>query len=292
MDSRAALVANIQASKTTQPGLGTLHDPAVAPQALARLDSLARDSAADAAPPEVLPTARGLIGLVRVHLGRALALAASGSLDGLDGVEQLLEQADVIDVGRRELHRKRDAVPVDHNMALRARFAAICRIRTGGFAPFFARTLVLSRLARDQSMASCAPKRSSSTRCRRCQTPASCQARKRRQQVIPLPQPISGGSNSHGIPVRSTKMIPVSAARSASRGRPPFGFGGSWGSSGATILQSSSLTIGFAILPVYHTGSRSMVLLDVLSADIHSVAPVMAVDVIPIVQCAEDDPPR
>ena len=35
------------------------------------------------------------------------------------------------------------------------------------------------------------------------------------------------------MPVFSTNRIPVSAARSDTRGRPPLGFGGSGGSSGA-----------------------------------------------------------
>jgi hypothetical protein len=76
----------------------------------------------------------------------------------------------------------------------------------------------------------------------RCQTSALFQSRSRRQQVIPDPQPISRGRYSQGMPVFSTKMIPVSAARSGTRGRPPFGFGGSRGISGSTSAHSSSLT--------------------------------------------------
>jgi hypothetical protein len=64
--------------------------------------------------------------------------------------------------------------------------------------------------------------------------PAVAQSRSRRQQVIPLPQPISWGRYSQGMPVFSTNKIPVSAARSGTRGRPPFGLGGSGGSNGAT----------------------------------------------------------
>ena len=255
MDVRVALVAHVQPPEAAEPGLGALHDPAVAPQPLARLDAFAGDPTADPASPQILPTMRRCVGLVGMQLGRASTRATPGPLDGLDGVQYRLEQTAIVHIRGRELHRKRDAGPVDHNMALRARFAAIRRIRPGGAAPFFARTLVLSRLARDQSIPSRSPKRSSSTRCRRCHTPARCHSRSRRQQVIPLPQPISWGNSSHGIPVRSTKMIPLSAARSESRGRPPFGLGGSGGSSGATTVHSSSLTSGFAILPVYQTGA-------------------------------------
>ena len=47
------------------------------------------------------------------------------------------------------------------------------------------------------------------------------------------PQPISWGSISQGMPVLSTKRMPVRQARSGTRGRPPLGLGGSGGSSGA-----------------------------------------------------------
>src|SRR6185437_11220400 len=44
-------------------------------------------------------------------------------------------------------------------------------------------------------------------------------------------------------PVRKTKRMPASAARSGTRGRPPFGFDGSAGSGGSRIFQSRSGTI-------------------------------------------------
>jgi hypothetical protein len=105
-------------------------------------------------------------------------------------------------------------------------------------------------------MRSWAPKRSSSTWRSRGQTPAASQSRRRRQHVIPLPQPISCGNISHGIPVRSTNKMPVSAARFATRGRPPFGLGGSTGSSGSMISHRSSVSNGFAMLRLYPTSAQ------------------------------------
>jgi hypothetical protein len=84
-------------------------------------------------------------------------------------------------------------------------------------------TDALSSEQRDQSIAFAAPSRSSSTRWSRCQTPALCQSRKRRQQVMPQPQPISRGSISQGMPDFSTNRMPVSAAPCGPRragGRP------------------------------------------------------------------------
>ena len=53
--------------------------------------------------------------------------------------------------------------------------------------------------------------------------PASCQSRKRRQQVMPDPHPSSWGSISQGTPLRNTNTIPARHARSAKRGLPPLG---------------------------------------------------------------------
>ena len=50
--------------------------------------------------------------------------------------------------------------------------------------------------------------------CSFCHTPAACQSRKRRQQVMPLPKPRDGGRFSQGMPVSRTNNIPLSAASS------------------------------------------------------------------------------
>jgi hypothetical protein len=158
-----------------------------------------------------------------------------------------------MDIGGRQGYGERDSVSVGHNVALRARFATIRWIRPGFSAPPGAGTLAESSDARDQSIRSACPSLSSSTWCTRRHTPASCQSRRRRQHVIPLPHPISCGSISQGIPLRSTNRIPVSATRFGTRGRPPFGLGGSGGSSGSMIAHSPSGSNGFAMRLLYHT---------------------------------------
>jgi hypothetical protein len=54
----------------------------------------------------------------------------------------------------------------------------------------------------------------------RCHTPARCQRTRRRQQVLPDPQPIWRGNICQGIPDRKTKRIPVRIARSGIGVRP------------------------------------------------------------------------
>ena len=90
---------------------------------------------------------------------------------------------------------------------------------------------------------------SRSTWCSLRQTPAWYQSRSLRQHVIPLPHPISAGKYSQGMPVFSTNRIPVSAARSDTRGRPPLGLGGSGGSSGAIRAHNASGNSSFAMAP-------------------------------------------
>jgi hypothetical protein len=153
-------------------------------------------------------------------------------------------------VGRAEHDRERDAVPVHEQVTLRAGAAPVGRIRPGLFAPLLAGMLAESSAARDQSMRPRLPSRSSRSRCSRSHTPARCQSRSLRQQVEPLPQPNSLGSACQGQPVPRTNRIPVSAARSGTRGRPPLGFGGSGGSSSAMSCQRSSGRSDVLMLPV------------------------------------------
>ena len=249
MDVIASLVANPESSEAAEPGQRALGNPTLAPKSLLRLDAPSRDAPLDAPSSQRLATLGEVVSLVRVQLLGTLSRTTSGTLDRLDAIDQLLEQHRVVDVGRREPRRERDALALDHNMALRARFAAIRRIRAGFGAPPGAATLAESREARDQSILSAAPRRSKSARCRLCQTPAFCQSRRRRQQVIPLPQPISWGSISQGIPLRKTNRMPVRAARSGTGGRPPFGLGFRSGSNG--LISSHSLS-----------GSNTLLILD------------------------------
>ena len=249
MDVRPALVADRQAAILAQPRQGALHDPAMSPQPCAALHALARDAHLDAALAQGEPTARDVVRLVRMHLVRALAGPAPRPLDGRDAVDQRREDAAIGAVGRGEEDGEREALPVDHKMALAARFAAIRRIRPGLLAPLLAGAKALSTLARRQSILSASPKRSKTDWCKRAHTPACCQSRKRRQQVTPLPQPSSWGNISQGMPLLSTKRIPVKAARSGTRGRPPFGLGGSGGNSGLMLSHRASLTNGLLIGP-------------------------------------------
>jgi hypothetical protein len=87
-----------------------------------------------------------------VQLLGAFAWAATRLADRLDGIDGLLQDLRVMNVGRRVDQREWDAFSVDHDMALRALFAFICRILAGLLAPPGAGTLDESKDARSQSM--------------------------------------------------------------------------------------------------------------------------------------------
>jgi hypothetical protein len=249
----AALIADRQAPARIEPGQRARHPPTIAPPTDRALDPVAGNPRLAAALTQRSPTVRRSIPLVRVQFRWPLPGPATGLLDRFYGVHHGREDGIIGAIGPGQANGQRDALPVDQQMALRARRplgrAAIRRIRAGRGAPFWAGTLALSTLARDQSIRSAAPSWSTSTRCRRCQPPAVVQARRRRQQVTPLPQPSSWGSSSQGMPLVRTKRIPVSTARAGIRGRPPRGLGGSGGKSGAIAAQRSSVPSGLALPP-------------------------------------------
>jgi hypothetical protein len=172
-------------------------------------------------------------------------------LDGFYSVDELFENHRVVNVCRAEHHTERDAPSVRNKVALRALLSFIRRIVAGFLAPLLAGMEAESKEARSHSIWSAWPRRSKSTRCSRCHTLASCHSRNRRQYVTPEPQPISWGNISQGMPLFSTKMMPLRAARSSTRGLPPLGLGGSGGSSGSITSHSSSVTNSLAISSTY-----------------------------------------
>jgi hypothetical protein len=105
---------------------------------------------------------------------------------------------------------------------------------------YAARTEQLSTTARDQSIRPSRASQSSTAKWMRSHTPANCQSRKRRQHVIPEPQPSSCGNICHGIPLRRTKRMPVRHARSEMRGRPPLGRRAGIGKNGSTRSHNGS----------------------------------------------------
>ena len=257
VDVEASFVADGEAAEAVQPSEGPLDNPTVTSELLAGLDATPSDAGLDAAAFAGLAASSGVVGFVGVQLGRSASGPASLAAEGRDGIQQLVEGLAVVDVGSGQQEGERDALSVGDEVALGSRPAAVGRVRAGCFTPLLAAIDELSRQARLQSSRSAWCRRRSNSRCNRSHTPAACQSRSRRQHVTPEPHAISCGSISHGIPVRSTNRMPVSAARSSTRGRPPLGLAGSTGSREAINDHRASDTRGAGMPP--HESDRTRV---------------------------------
>ena len=240
MNISSSLVANPQSAKTSSPGMGALDHPAVLAKAVFGLNSSSSNTWLDTASPTALATPGIVIPLVRMQFGGPEPRSTSRARDGMNRIEQLFENPRVVDVSRGQHHTERNAVAIDKKMMFRARFALVRWVGPCFFAPFLAATVAGSTEARLQSISPALPSFSRNTWCRRFQTPFACHSSRRRQQVIPLPQPISRGSISKPMPLRRMKRIPVNTARSGIRGLPPLGLGFSGGNKGAIASHNSS----------------------------------------------------
>jgi hypothetical protein len=223
MDIGAAFVADGQTAVAVHPGMGAFNHPAVPTKASAALDPTPGDPGHDAAGLALLAAASVIVAFVGMQLIWPLSRTAHPTPDRWDRIQRRCQHPAIMLVCGSDQEAKRRAASVGDEMTLRARLATIRGVRPGRRPPLFAATDTLSSEARRQSICPAACSCSSRTRCRPAQIPASCQSRNRRRQLIPDPQPISVGSISQGKPERSTNRIPVSAARSGRRGRPPFG---------------------------------------------------------------------
>src|SRR5215204_799227 len=213
----AALVAHGEPAELVEPGERALDDPAVPPQPRARIDALARDPGLDTAPPQEPAAARDVVGLVGVELGRAPAGPAARPLDRRHCVDHLLEDGAVVAVGAGDHDRERGAVAVRNNVALRARFAAIRRIRAGGAAP--RRRPPASRAG--AASRSC-PTR---TRVRPAASPRGCRCagRRRSRPGTPGPAPWGGRPSASAAPSAAAARPVPTVRRSPRACSYPFG---------------------------------------------------------------------
>ena len=248
MNVGATFVADAQAAELMQPTQGAFHDPACLAQSAAVRSSAPGQLVGDATLLQPAMVGGTAVGAIALHDLRPLARTTDLAPHRGDGCDERLELATVMHIGCRQQDAQRQALGIGAKMMFAARLAAVGRVRPGLKPPKTARTLLESTTARDQSIRSAACNRRSSSWWSFSQTPAFCQSRKRRQQVMPLPHPNSCGRSCHAMPLLSTNKIPVNAARSGTRWRPGnLGRRCCFGSSGPMISHNESVTNGFAI---------------------------------------------
>jgi hypothetical protein len=138
MEISPALVAHRQPTEACEPSQRSLDHPAMPSEPLARVDAAAGNAREDAPLAAGGTTTWVIVPFVGMQLGGTPTrptTPVSGLAERWNGIQHDLQQLRVMDVGRREPHRERDSVGVDHKMALRARFATVRGIRSSRFAP-------------------------------------------------------------------------------------------------------------------------------------------------------------
>jgi hypothetical protein len=222
VNAGAAFIPHRQSAKAMEPRQGALDDPAGSPQATAVRPPTFGELGGDAPRQELVAMRLRIIAAVALDQARFAHRTSGTSPQGRKRVDQRQQLGDVVPMGSGQRRDERNPVRVGENMMLRPGFAAIGRVRSSFFPPRSARREALSTTARARSIWPRRRSSVSSARCNRFQTPARCQRTRRRQQVVPDPQPISRGSMFQGNPLRSTKRIPVSTARSGIGFRPAY----------------------------------------------------------------------
>ena len=262
VDVIASFIADAKTTILVQPRKSTLNDPAVYPKTTSVLCASSSQKGLDGLSAKLPAVRLAIVSSIPQYTSRASKWPAYLACYRRDGIDQRQQLCDVVTIRSAQSHGQRDAVGVGHHMVFRAFFAAIRGIRACFRPPKMARTEAESTTAREKSIWSARRSWLSKTRWILSQTPAFCQSRSRRQQVMPEPQPISWGRSSHAIPVLRTKRMPLRTARSGRGFRPGYRhrlfF---FGSNGSMILHSSSSRICFAMSSLLALISNSQLLL-------------------------------
>ena len=196
-----AFVSDDKTAELVDPGEGALDDPSVLAEMHAAVDAAPCDAGRDVAAAQFAPAEGVVVTFVGVQLGRSLAGSSAPLAHRLYRVDGRRQKLAVVAVRAAQNNGERKAGTVDDDMALRARPAAIGRVRTDRLAPLLAATEDESAAARDQSISPARLSRSSMWRWILSQRPASCQALSLRQQVMPEQPATSNGRRSHGVAV-------------------------------------------------------------------------------------------
>jgi hypothetical protein len=224
MNICTTFVTNSQSSKLMQPTDSTFDYPAINAKPATMLGIPSGYFRLNTNVAQCLPICLRIIGSVCIKLLKAIARSTNLTTNRRNGINQFQQLGNIMLVGRGCLDNNGNAIAIRQNMMLRTWFSAIYRARAGFFAPPTARTVPLSTMLRSKSIWSAFRKWFSRILWIVSHSPAFCQSRNLRQHVMPLPQPISRGNISQGMPERSTNIMPVKQFRGGKGLRPGWYF--------------------------------------------------------------------
>lgn len=205
-----------------KPRLTSFNYPTINTQPTSIPDSTFSEQGKDSPFTQLLPMRLTVIGTVAQSDIRSLKWSANFPSNWWNAVYQRYQLRNIMSICTSKLYRKRDAIGIGYQMVFRAFFAAIRGIRACFCPPKMALTEVESTIEREKSMISSCLKLFNRVLWISSHTPACCQSRSLRQQVIPEPHPSSCGKSSQPIPVLSTNRMPFKAALSGRRFRPGY----------------------------------------------------------------------
>lgn len=248
VDVTPPFVANPQASELVQPTEGPLNNPTIHTQTAAVLGISSGNERFYANLAQRLSICLRIVRTIRIKLLEAISRRPTLSCNGRHVINQRQQLRHVVPIGGGEANDDGHTVAVSQQMVFGAWFSAVYRARTGRFAPPTARTVELSTVAREKSIWLAFRSLFNKSRWIFSQTPACCHSARRRQQVIPQPQPISCGRSSQGMPVLRTNSTPVNVARLGNLLRPELRFRRLLtGINGSIVVHNASETRGLAM---------------------------------------------
>jgi len=262
VDITTSFITDTETTVFMKPRKSTLNNPPIHPKTTSILRASLSQKGLNKLSTKLLAMRFAIVSSVSQQRSRTSNRPTYLACYRRDSIDQPQQLCNIVAVRPSQSHGQRNAVGIGHQMVFRTFFAAIRGIWACFRPPKTARTEAESTTAREKSIWSARRSWLSKTRWILSQTPAFCQSRRRRQQVMPEPQPISWGRSSHAIPVLRTKRMPLRTARS------PIGFRPGYrnrlfffGSNGSIICHSSSSRICFAMSSLLALVSNSQLLI-------------------------------
>lgn len=248
MNIITAFITNSQPAKLMQPSKRSLDHPTKNSKAASLFCPAFGQNRIYAQLTQCISMWLAVIGSITLNTIRSLARMTHLACYWRNRLNQRQKLGYIVAVSSCNFHCERDSIGIGDNVMFRPQFPSIRCIRARFRPPKTALTEAESTIAREKSILSFSRRCLSRMRCILSQTPEFCQSLRRRQQVIPDPHPISFGRYCQGIPVLSTKMIPVRVLRLSTGGLPPLGRGGCLGMTGSMSFHNWSFTSGLAMI--------------------------------------------